>query len=176
MKKIRSCKARQGGYSLVELGIVLLIIAVILAVVIGKSYFAKSSANAQTEESTIVSILGATPNFKGSFGTPGTYGTAGTSLVPTLITGKVVPPSYSTTATTITNSWGGAISLVSTGAGYTLSDAALPDDICQSITPAINNSGGNTGALTTSINGAAFTNATTQCTGGTNTISFTSTN
>jgi len=176
MKKMLSRKSRQGGYSLVELGIVLLIIAVILAVVIGKSYFAKSTANAQTEQSTLVQIIGATPNFKGSYGTPGSYGAAGTNLVGSLVTGKVIPPNYSTTATTITNSWGGAITLVSTGPGFTLTDAGLPDDICLSIVSAINNSGGNNGSITTKINGAAFTNATTQCTGGSDSISFTSAN
>lgn len=176
MKKHIAGKTRQHGYSLVELGIVLLIIAVILAVVIGKSYFAKSTANAQTEQSTLVSIIGAVPNYKGSFGTAGTYGTAGTSLVPSLITGNVIPPSYSTTATTVTNAWGGTITVVSTGSGFTVTDNDLPPDICLDVTPAINTSGGNTGALTTEINGAAFSNASTQCTGTSNSISFTSTN
>ncbi len=171
-----SRKSRQAGYSLVELGIVLLIIAVILAVVIGKSYFAKSAANAQTEQATLVQVIAATPNFKGSTGTPGSYGAAGANLVGALITAKVIPPSYSTTATTITNSWGGAITLVSTGPGFTLTDNALPDDICLSITPSVNSSGGNNGSIVTKVNGAAFTNATTQCTGGNNAVSFTSTN
>lgn len=163
------------GFTLVEAMIVLVLFVLFIAAVLGKAYFAKTTNNSSSETQTLNAILTAAQTYKGTYGTVGTYGAAGTNMVPSLITGKVIPPSYSTTTTTITNGWNGAITLVSTGNGYTLSDSNLPDDVCQAIVPGIANSGGNNGTLTVQINGAAYTNATTQCTGGASTLAFTST-
>ena len=176
MKTNRFNRKRQGGYTLIELGIVLLIIALIAAGILAKSYFQKSTANGQTEQSTITAVIGALPNAKGTMGTAGTYGTAGTNLVSYLVTGKVIPTTYSTTATTITNAWGGAITAVSTGAGWTVTDNSLPNDICLSLATTINNSAGGTTALATTINGAALSNASTQCSTNANAVAFTSPN
>jgi hypothetical protein len=107
------------------------------------------------------------------------YGSSGTNLVPALISAGLVPADMTVSGTTIVNRYGGTVTVVSTGLGYTVTDPSLPAATCMSLARQISQVDG----LTTKIgSGTAITTAVdtataqTQCSGTTNTVAFTSAN
>lgn len=108
------------------------------------------------------------------------YGAAGTNLIPAMVVQKLVPADMTASGNTLTNKYGGAITLVSTGIGYTLSSAGYPSEACMEVGRNISLAGS---GMTTSINGGgaisgqvASATAAAQCTGTTNSVAWTAAN
>lgn len=170
-------RASAKGFTVMEVLIVLLIAAFIIALVGPRivKLFGRSEVTFETQN-----IADLTANTKG-LRDRGSYGAAGTDLVPSLIANDGLPESLTNTAGVITNSWGGKVTVVSTGIGFTLTyTAPMPQAACITLATKLSNSAINT----TKINAAAAitgpvtqAQATADCAAGTaNTIVFTSTN
>ena len=171
-----STPRRQHGFSLLEIGIVLVIIAVIVAVVLARGASTSAASNAANETQDVIGIIGDLTGLKAA----GTYGPAGTNLVPTVITENDVPGDWSSSGgTTLTNNAGGAVTAVSNGNTYTLTSGNYTAQECVHVAQGVSESG----AVTTSINGGAGVTgalmaaaATTGCKSATNSIAWTSLN
>lgn len=168
---------RTEGFTLMELLIVLLLGSVIMVLVTPRiaKLFRRSEATFETQN-----IVDLVSNIKG-MRNQGNYGASGTNLIPQLIANDGLPDSLTNTAGAITNSWGGAVTALSTGLGFTLSYAApMPQSACIALATKLSNSAVNT----TTINAAAAVTgsvtqaqATADCAAGSaNTIVFTSVN
>ena len=120
-----SYRIRQRGASLLE-GIAYLGIAAIVilgAVSLLTNAFGSAQANRTTEE--VLSIRTAVRKlYMGQAG----YGT--TSLNTTLVTAHALPSGLSQTGSTITNSFGGAVTVTGANTAFTITYAALPQDVC----------------------------------------------
>jgi type II secretory pathway pseudopilin PulG len=120
--------ARQRGASLLE-GIAYLGIAAIVvlgAVSLLTGAFGSAKANQMTEE--VVAIRTAIRKlYIGQ-----TYPTA--SLVPSLLTANAIPNTLARpTTTTLSNSWGGAVTIAGTATGFTVTYNTVPQDVCVSM-------------------------------------------
>jgi len=165
------------GFTLMEVLIVLLIGAVIMVLVTPRiaKLFGRSETTFETQN--IVDLIS---NIKG-MRDQGSYGASGTNLIPQLIANDGLPDSLNVNSGVVTNTWGGAVTAVSTGIGFTLSYAApMPQAACVAIATKMSNSTINT----TKINGGSAVTgrvsqaqATADCAASTaNTIVFTSVN
>ncbi|WP_158547280.1 MULTISPECIES: type 4 pilus major pilin [unclassified Pseudomonas] len=103
------------------------------------------------------------------------FGPSGSNLIPSLITSDGIPTSMQKTSTTVFNSWGGAVTAVSTGMGYTNSVAAVPDSSCIFLATKV----ALTNAMTLKINGGSALSgevdsitATSACNAGSNTLAW----
>ncbi|CAD7741178.1 hypothetical protein LMG31884_47380 (plasmid) [Xanthomonas hydrangeae] len=129
----------------------------------------------QKEITHISSLISGTKQLQSVNG----YGASGTNLVPALISADLVPGDMTVSGTTLTNRFGGTVTVTSTGLGYTVTDPSLPASACMSLARQISQIGG----LTTKIgSGAAATGAVdtataqAQCSGSANTVAFTMAN
>lgn len=167
--------SRQRGASLLE-GIAYLGIAAIVvlgAVSLLTGAFTSAQSNRVAEE--VVSIR--TSVKKLYMGQSSGYG-VGTDLMPILVVSKVLPTTISITAgaTTATNSWGGAVTVVGNGGNrFNIAYAGVPQDAC------INILSGASGWSAISGSGGAAPNipvapgdAQTACGAGLNLITWTS--
>ena len=144
-------------------------------VIIGAlSLFGSGLSGADTNKS-MEEMTGIRSGTKSLFAGQSGYGTSGTVLNSTLISAKVIPGTMSVSGANITNSWGGAVSITSTGTGFSISTAAVPSDICIKLVSAA----GGSGWTGISVNGTAMTLPTTSaagataCNTATNTILYT---
>ncbi len=162
-------RRKQRGTSLLEgiayLAIAALVILGAVALLMG----AFSGANTNRTETEIASIrTGVKKLFMGS---AVGYGTA--SLLPELSSAKVLPRTLVVDNNNATNTFGGAVVVTGTGATFTISYAAVPQDVCVSVVSA----GGDWTAL--SVNGNALSvtatpaQASAACSTATNTIVWT---
>jgi hypothetical protein len=120
-------RSRQRGASLLE-GIAYLGIAALVilgAVSLLASAFGNAQANRATEE-TISLRTAVRKLFSGQ-----TY-PAGNAITQTMVTARAVPGTLTVNAAnnTITNSWGGAVTMVGTGAAFDLTYNNVPQDVC----------------------------------------------
>jgi hypothetical protein len=119
-------KESQRGSSLLEgiayLAIAALIILGAIALLVG-AFSGADSNRTQTELSAIRTGIK-----KLYMGSSSTYGTG--SLLPELITSKVLPGTLSVSGTSVTNSWGGAVLIDGAGPSFTVSYGSVPQDIC----------------------------------------------
>lgn len=166
--------AKQAGLTLIELIVVLIIVAVILMVAIGGISNAMGKSDVNQDQQGVAALVANTKTLR----TNGSYGTSGTNLVPSLIALKGVPATVNTNGTTLTNTWGGAITIVSTGTGYTVTTSGIPQDACIEHSMKLSKS-----MLTTAINGGTAiaggvtaAQATTDCSnaGNANSVAWTS--
>ncbi len=107
------------------------------------------------------------------------YGAAGTNLVPSLIAEDLVPSDMTNQAGVLVNRYGGTVTVVSTGLGYTITDPSLPTAPCMALAKQISASGAGTTKINTSgaVTGPVDSpTAQAQCTSATNTVSFTMAN
>ena len=124
---------RQRGASLLE-GIAYLGIAAIVvlgAVSLLTGAFTSAQSNRVAEE--VVSIRTAVKKLY--MGQSSGYG-SGTDLMPVLVASKVLPSTISVAsgATTATNSWGGAVTVIGNGGNqFDIAYAAVPQDACINI-------------------------------------------
>lgn len=119
-------KIKQKGFGALEVMIALLLgVIVIVGATLWYTKLRGASDKGQELEN-ISSLISNTRMLRSTGG----YGTNNTSLVPVLINSEGVPGNMSITGTTaITNSYG-AVTVVSTGTGFTISYAAVPAADC----------------------------------------------
>lgn len=117
---------KQAGLTLIELSIAIIIGLVVLAVAVGaiSSTMSKSDINSDAQ-----GLTGLVANAK-TLRTNGSYGAASTNLVPSMIALKAVPATVTVNGSALANQWGGAITIVSTGNGYTVTTSGIPADAC----------------------------------------------
>lgn len=169
-------RRRQQGFSLLELGIVLVIIAIIVIVVLARGASERNTASGSNESQDVIAVLGAATGLKSA----GTYGAAGTDLVPSIVAENDAPGDWSHTTTTMTNNAGGPVTVVSNGNTFTLTSGNYPQQECIKVALAVSQSGSYTTAINggTAINGPVSSAAATAgCNSATNnSIAFTSLN
>lgn len=170
-------KKKQSGAISLEMMIAVGLIIVLFGWAVSRSEMMQSRTGTLTGASNMVTLG---ENVRSLLKTGTGYGTSGTSLVTNLIASKGVPKNITISGGTMVNDYGGTITIVSTGAGFAVTDPNLPTDIC--IQEAIKVSKSAT-FTTTAINGnTAITGevpnstATTQCnqSGNANTLVFAS--
>ncbi|APA90307.2 hypothetical protein BJG93_34520 (plasmid) [Paraburkholderia sprentiae WSM5005] len=167
--------ARQAGVLSIEMIIVLGIIALILLGVAGRVAVSFLSSDNTAEMSNITAIYTAIKDTKTTVG----YGTSGTDLSSVIIAGGKLPSNIPVNGTTISNQFGGNYTLKSTGQGFTIADAGIPQKNCVKIVAGATQGG--QFATTTVNSGSAYTgpmaqsDAQTACNSASNTVTFTST-
>lgn len=173
MSRTYNFPRQQQGMTLIELSVAIIVGLVLLAVAIGgiSSTMSKSDINAEAQGMT-----GIIANAK-TLRAGGSYGASGTNLVPSLIALKGVPSTVTVNGTNLANQWGGTVTVTSTGPGYVVSTADVPQDACIELATTLSKT-----MMSTSINGGAgiagqvsTAQATTACsgTGNTNSVAWT---
>lgn len=173
--KTSAQRKKQGGFTAVELIVVLIVGLGIIALAAGKMDMLFGNSNLSEEVSNVNTLFANARTLKTSSG----YGTSGTNLTSQLTAVNGVPRNMSVTGGVIYNLWGGAVPVVSTGAGFTIAQQAVPQDSCIKMSTKISK-GGTFGTITinanTPISGEVTSAvATTQCNSpSSNSITFTS--
>ncbi|EJZ60948.1 PilS (plasmid) [Pseudomonas fluorescens R124] len=170
-RKLGRRSPRQGGFGALE---VMIAIAVGIFAIIGAiAWYSKltNTSNNNEELQNVSSLITNTRQLKTQSG----YGPTGTNLIPVLIAGEGIPENMQKSGSTVSNLWGGAVTNVSTGSGYNMTYAGVPDSNCIFLAT----KSANSNSLTIRINGGtAITGevtsiaATSACTSGTNTLSW----
>ena len=170
-------KKKQLGVIGIEMIMVIVILLILVGWATARSDMMKSRTGTLTEASSVITIVENTRALtKSSSG----YGASGTDLVPTLIQNTGVPKNLSVISSVIYNQFNGAITVVSTGTGFNVTDRSLPQDVCTQAAVSISRSNS---VDTISINGSAAVTgeitaaiATSECNlaGKSNVIVFTS--
>ncbi|MEX3556969.1 MAG: type 4 pilus major pilin [Burkholderia sp.] len=127
----------QRGFSFLELSVVLIIIVVGLALAASRSGKLFGASEVSTETSNIMDMYTKTKNLKSVAG----YGTSGSSLLASLDAIDGIPNSMSYSGGTLSNAWGGAVTLVSTGPGYNLTYTNVPKAACVELATKISKGG-----------------------------------
>lgn len=122
MRTIRN----QSGFTIIEVLVVLIVGLGILAMSTGKIDMLFGSSGLAEEVSNINTLL---PNIKSLKSSSG-YGAAGTDLTTQLSAIGGIPKNITVVSNVMYNSWNGAITPASTGIGFTITDNALPQDVC----------------------------------------------
>lgn len=167
----RSYPKNQRGFLSIDAVMWIMLITIALGFIAWIGWKMLGSSDAAIEQSNIATIISNAKKLKGSSG----YGATGTNLVPSLIaidgTG-----SMGVSGNNLTNQWNGAVTLVSSGMTFTLTESSLPKAACITLASKI----AKDKQTTTSINGGTKTVgevlpavATTSCNSDTNSISWT---
>ncbi|MFJ3317156.1 type 4 pilus major pilin [Herbaspirillum huttiense] len=171
-KKLR----RQEGWTLVELMFVLMIMLAGAAGVVWKFDLLGLKSDINDELSNINMIEGGIKSIRSSGG----YGASGTDLLPILKDNQQLPTNMSYVGGELTNTWGGVVQAISTGAGHTLSYAGVPKGACSKLAQMISRgrmfksvSINGASPLTGELDGAA---AGANCANETNTVLWTTSN
>ncbi|WP_440057901.1 type 4 pilus major pilin [Pseudomonas fragariae (ex Marin et al. 2024)] len=116
----------QRGASTIE--VVIFILIGVLILVAGLTWFPKllGSWSNSNELENITSILGTTQTLKTASG----YGSSGTNLVTTLLANDGIPETMQKNAGVVYNSWGGSVTVTSTGMGWTVTYNGVPAANC----------------------------------------------
>ena len=136
---------RSGGFTLVEIIIVVVIIAIIAALAGPRIIKAFGGSDANDELQNMQQLFGNLKELKGRTG----YGANGTSLVAQLASKGALPGAWVYDGTSLTNRWGGAITITSTGPAVQVTSANIPAPACNTLSTRL----GGQGVRTTSING-----------------------
>jgi hypothetical protein len=146
-------RKQQGALSL-EMLLVLVIVLAILGWALSRGTMMQSRSSTLSEATNDIVLM---ENVRGLLKSAGSYGAAGTDLVPALITAAGVPTDMTISSNQIYNASGGQVTIVSTGAGFTLTTALLAPDVCMQT--AIKVSGSVTGVSTVINGGSAISGA-----------------
>ncbi|WP_250625590.1 type 4 pilus major pilin [Pinirhizobacter soli] len=139
--------ARTRGFTLIEFMIVIALIATATLAVLGYKALAKNDSDTANETNNVAVLSTKMPKLKAA----GSYGAKDADLIVPLIALGGVPASMSIVGNKVTNAWGGAVTVLSTGAGYKIQYAKLPKGACVSMALGIS---GGADDVTTSLNGA----------------------
>ncbi|PAU63309.1 pilus assembly protein PilX [Pseudomonas sp. PIC25] len=162
----------QHGFISIEMMIGLIIIAIGIGLAVSRGAGLFGSSNISEEQSNLATLTTNTRALKGSNG----YGTSGTNLVPSLIAVNGVPKNMSVVSGVLYNVYGGSVTVVSTGMGFTITSSSLPKDACIALaTRAAKNEYEQTKINSGSaVSGEVTTvSATTACSSSANTITWT---
>lgn len=173
-QKNASVSTRQKGFVSIEVIIVLVVVLGLLALGASKMDMLNTGGDTTEEMSNIQALYANTKGLKSSQG----YGTAGTDLTSQLVAMKGVPKNMSVVSGVVYNMFNGAVTIASTGAGFTISSSNLPAEVCIKLATKVSRSG-NFGSTTINSNSAVSgevvpATAATQCSGSTNTVAWTS--
>lgn len=173
-QKIKNSYKDQGGFVSIEVIIVLVVILGLLALGASKMDMLNTGGDTTEEMSNIQALYANTRGLKSSQG----YGATGTDLTSQLITLKGIPKNMSVVSGVVYNLFNGAVTIVSTGPGFTISSANLPAEVCIKLATKVSRSG-NFSSTTINANSAISgevvpATAATQCSGSTNTVAWTS--
>ena len=135
IRTVCSFRRRQAGMTLMEMMIVLGIIGLLLG---AAAMFGNTSSNSQSGTQHTTELNGLRQAMRGLFNGQGNYGnaTAGTytSANAALISAQQVPATLVVSGTTsITNKWGGAVTVQGSLAQFYVSTASVPMPVCVSI-------------------------------------------
>ena len=171
IKHAQSLK-NQVGFISIEVVVVLIIVAIGIGLAVSRGAGLFGSSDVGEEQANVGTLIQKTRALKSRNG----YGTSGTNLVPSLISTKSIPRNMSEISGVIYNVYGGTVTVVSTGIGFTLTSNNLPPEACialatnspvgQADQVKINSGATVTGDVTTAA-------ATTACSGDANAIAFT---
>lgn len=142
----RNFKRAAQGMTLIELIIAIIIGLSLLAAAVGMISSAMSKNDISGDTNGITGLIANTKTLR----TNGSYGTAGTELNGALMALKAIPSTLGQTGEVVTNSWGGAITVASTGTGYTVTTTGIPQDACIEQATKLSRT-----MLSTTINGGA---------------------
>ncbi|BAU77397.1 type 4 pilus major pilin [Metapseudomonas furukawaii] len=176
MYKLSSIKTqfsrKQRGFGALEVMIGLMIGTLVLIGAVVWYQKLSNSSNNGDELENLSSLITSVRHLKTSSG----YGANGTNLVPILNNAGGIPDNMGFNAGVPLNAWGGNVTIVSTGLGFTVTYAGLPAENCIFLAT----KGASSSTMTTRINGgAAITGevtaaaANTGCNAATNTLAWT---
>lgn len=173
-KKNGSAGKRQRGFVSIEVIIVLVVVLGLLALGASKMDMLNTGSDTTEEMSNIQALYANTKGLKSSQG----YGTAGADLTAQLVSIKGVPKNMSIVSGVVYNLFNGAVTITSTGPGFTISSANLPTEVCIKLATKVSRSG-NFVSTTINSNSAIAgevvpADAAAQCSSATNTVGWTS--
>lgn len=150
--------SRQGGFSLIEVLIVVAIAAVAIAFIAPRITKGFAGSQANDEVQNVQSVLGVLRELKGQNG----YG-ASANLVPALHSKDALPGAWTVTGsppTEVTNPWGGAVTIAATasGAAVVITSAAVPAAACNTLVARMLSAGS---IRTTTVGGNAVASGAT---------------
>lgn len=164
-----------GALNAVETAMVLVVgvLAIGAAVAWGPKLFNGNTDGIEIQN--VAHLLTATSSLRTQSG----YGSSGTNLNAALIAADEVPSTMTISGTNITNAFGGAVTVSSTGTGFTISYAGVPKSNCIALATKVASSVNYTtkiGSGTAITGEVTNANAVAGCTGTANTITWTSSN
>jgi len=133
----RKDRVKQLGFTLIEVMIVLVIALGIYGIASGKIASALGWSSDTEEDGNISQLYSNAKALKTASG----YGASGTNLVLSLISAKGIPGNMTVTSNVPYNDWGGAVTVVSTGQGFTIGYSDVPQDACIKIATKANKGG-----------------------------------
>jgi prepilin-type N-terminal cleavage/methylation domain-containing protein len=144
--KINQPGRRQKGFTLLELLATIVLIAIFGAIVLGRINGGRADGRAQGEADIVVDMFNAMTGLKAG----GSYGATGTDLSGALIAKQKIPSAYNATVGAVTNQYGGAVSLVSSGTTVKLTENGYPPEACVAVAQKVST----LGSATLTVNGS----------------------
>jgi type II secretory pathway pseudopilin PulG len=129
--------SKQGGFLSIEMIIVIIVVLGLIIFGASKSDALRSGSGTSEEVSNIQMLHTSTKLLRGSGG----YGPANTDLTEQLIATKGIPTNMPLKSNVLYNSFGGVVTIKSTGLGFTITSNSLPGDVCSKVTNIISRGG-----------------------------------
>lgn len=139
---------QQRGFLAIDGIFWLMLIAIAIGFIVLQGWRMYSSSDVAIEQSNITSLITNTKKLKGSSG----YGPTGQDLVPALINLDAAG-SMGVSGTSLVNQWNGAVTVVSNGLTFTLTESNVPKSACITLATKVVRDR----QTSTSINGGAAT-------------------
>lgn len=153
---------KQQGLTLIEALVWIILSILVIAGAAAGIAKAFGSNETRTEADHITNIIVSTKTLRSSGG----YGTSGANLVPSLIATNSIPKTMPVIGGVPKNAWDGSVTVVSTGAGFTVTYPTVPQDACIELATKISRGGAVTtkiGTGTAIVGEVPTATATTQC-------------
>ncbi|SFY09099.1 type 4 pilus major pilin [Azotobacter vinelandii] len=166
-----SPKQSQRGFLSIDGVFWLMLIAIALGFIVWMGFKMIGSSDVAVEQSNISTLIASTKKLKGSTG----YGSAGQNLVPSLINIEGTG-SMGVSGSSLVNQWNGAVTVVSNGMTFTITEANVPQSACITLASKV----AKDKQTSTSINGGSATtgeilatSASSSCSSDANTLAWT---